>query len=158
MFWVSKNQVSMKKWVNIFTFAYGQGRGGWPPPLMVSVTVKYPFFYPYLMDEFIPCKLKGVERVSDWRHPINLRLLNERVPALLITRHNGMVMEGMHFLSMSLGNPVVCQFWSLPDRTTIAYNCFKVLRCVLKEPDPFELFLLCYFFAFTSHHCCFSPL
>ena len=35
-----------KKWVKIFTFAYGQGRQGWPPrPLMVSLTVKYPGFF-----------------------------------------------------------------------------------------------------------------
>ena len=32
--------------IKIFTFAYGQGLGGWPPhpPLTVSLTVKYPFF------------------------------------------------------------------------------------------------------------------
>ena len=34
-----------KKWVTIFTFAYGQGRCGWPPPpLTVSLAVKYPLF------------------------------------------------------------------------------------------------------------------
>ena len=38
-----------KKWVTIFTFAFGQGRGGWPP-FTVSLTVKYPlFFTPSLM-------------------------------------------------------------------------------------------------------------
>ena len=33
----------MKKWIKIFTFAYGQG----PTPLTVSLTVKYPFFTPF---------------------------------------------------------------------------------------------------------------
>ena len=34
-----------KKWVKIFTFSYGQGQGGWPPPpLRVSLAVKYPYF------------------------------------------------------------------------------------------------------------------
>ena len=32
-------------WVKIFTFVYGQGQGAEPPPL----TVKYPFFTPYLL-------------------------------------------------------------------------------------------------------------
>ena len=46
---VSKNLISMKKWIKMFTFPYGQGRGAWPPPpphppLMVSLAVKYPFF------------------------------------------------------------------------------------------------------------------
>ena len=36
------NQISMKKWINIFTFAYRQGP---PPHLTVSLTVKYPFFF-----------------------------------------------------------------------------------------------------------------
>ena len=35
----------MKKRIKIVTFAYGQGRRGWPPPLTVSLTVKYSFFY-----------------------------------------------------------------------------------------------------------------
>ena len=45
VFWVSKNQISMKKKIKIFTFAYGQGRGNWPPPLKVSLTVKYSLFF-----------------------------------------------------------------------------------------------------------------
>ena len=32
----AKNQISMKKKIKIFTFAYGQGRGGWPPPPLRS--------------------------------------------------------------------------------------------------------------------------
>ena len=32
VFWVSKNQISMKKRIKIFTFAYCKGRGGCPPP------------------------------------------------------------------------------------------------------------------------------
>ena len=40
-----------KKWVNIFTFAYGQGQGGWPPPPppRVSLAVKYPLSF----DDFL---------------------------------------------------------------------------------------------------------
>ena len=34
------------KTIKIFTFVYGQGRGGWsPPPLTVSLTLKYPIFF-----------------------------------------------------------------------------------------------------------------
>ena len=45
----SKNTVfSPFWWVKIFTFAIGQGWGGWlppPPPLTMSLTVKYPWFF-----------------------------------------------------------------------------------------------------------------
>ena len=42
---VKESNYTEKK-IKIFTFVYGQGRGGWPPPpLTVSPTVKYPFFY-----------------------------------------------------------------------------------------------------------------
>ena len=34
-----------KKWVKIFTFADGQDQLGWPPPLTVSLTIKFPFFW-----------------------------------------------------------------------------------------------------------------
>ena len=33
------------KKIKIFTFAYSQGRGGWPPPLMASLTLKYLFVF-----------------------------------------------------------------------------------------------------------------
>ena len=36
--------LSVQYMTNIFTFAYGQGRGGCPP-LTVSLTIKRPFFY-----------------------------------------------------------------------------------------------------------------
>ena len=42
---VKESNYTEKK-IKIFTFVYGQGRGGCPPPpLTVSPTVKYPFFY-----------------------------------------------------------------------------------------------------------------
>ena len=49
--------INEKKWVKIFTFAYSQGRGGWPPPppLAVSLIVKYPFFTTSLWEAFKYC-------------------------------------------------------------------------------------------------------
>ena len=42
---VKESNFNEKK-IKIFTFAYGQGWGGWPPPpCTVSLTVKYPFFW-----------------------------------------------------------------------------------------------------------------
>ena len=45
VFWVSKNHIQWGKSPRFFTNAYGQARGGWPipPPLAVSLIVKYPF-------------------------------------------------------------------------------------------------------------------
>ena len=44
-----------KEWVKIFTFAYGQGWGGWPPPPYGQPDRKIFVFYafPYTMNEFI---------------------------------------------------------------------------------------------------------
>ena len=47
VFCASRNHISRGKKVKIFTFAYGQGGSGDPPPLTVSLTVKYPFFYAF---------------------------------------------------------------------------------------------------------------
>ena len=45
-----KESYSKGKKVNIFTFAYGQAGSGDPPPLTISLTVKYPgFFTPSLI-------------------------------------------------------------------------------------------------------------
>ena len=65
VFWVSKNQISMLKWVESFTFAYSQGRGGWPPSLTVSLTVKYPFFYDFPMGNKVAFLL------SVWPFPLS---------------------------------------------------------------------------------------
>ena len=46
VFWVSRNQISMKKKDQNVHIAYGQGWGGWAPPsLTVRMTVIYPCFF-----------------------------------------------------------------------------------------------------------------
>ena len=56
-----RNKFQWKEWVNIFTFAYGQDRRSWPPPLTVSLTVKYPFLWlPTIISESLRADKKGL--------------------------------------------------------------------------------------------------
>ena len=46
MFWVSRNHIQCEKSPKIFHICYSQAGGGLtPPPLTVSLTVKYPYFF-----------------------------------------------------------------------------------------------------------------
>ena len=44
-FWYQIIKIQWKKYIKIFTFAYGQGQGGCPPPSTVSLTIKYLLFF-----------------------------------------------------------------------------------------------------------------